>query len=106
MRAAQAVDALADFAGIADEVHGPDETRHERGAGLVVHLARRAFLDQPAAIDDQDAIRHGQGFILVMGHHDRGHPQALLELADFDPQHGPHLGIQRGQRLVEQQQVG
>ena len=75
-------------------------------AGGVVDLARRARLLDPAGVHDEDAIRHRLRLFLVVGHHDRGHVQTTLDVADLAPQPGPDLCIQRRQRLVEEQQPG
>ena len=53
-----------------------------------------------------DDIGHGHGLALVMGDQNRGDIQALLQLADFHLHGFTQLGVQRRQRLVEQQQLG
>ncbi len=90
---------------VADEVHGADEVRHERVGRLVVDFVGRSVLDQLAPIHHQDAVGHGEGLLLVVGHHHGGEPQPLLKGADFPPQPDSHPGVQGGQRLVQQEEV-
>ena len=75
-------------------------------AGLAVDLERRADLLDRAVVHDHDAVGHGERLLLVVGHHDRRHAEAPLELLDLVAQVHPHLGVERGQRLVEQQEPG
>jgi hypothetical protein len=51
-------------------------------------------------------VGHRQRFFLVVGDHDRSHPQLALQCADLAAQAFAHLGIEGGERLVEQQQAG
>ena len=55
---------------------------------------------------DADPVRHGQGFLLVVGDEQGRGAEPLLQRADLLPQLQPDLGVQRGQRLVEQQYPG
>ena len=100
------VETVTDLGGVGNEVHGPDESRHERGGRPIVDLPGGAVLDEPALVDDQNPVGHGQGLFLVVGHHDGGHPEALLELADFAAQHDAHLGVQGRKGFIQKQQVG
>jgi hypothetical protein len=56
-------------------------------------------------VHDHDAVGHGQRLFLVVGHHDRGDPQAPLQLLDLVAEVDPHLGVERGQGLVQKQEA-
>ena len=87
----------------ADQVGRADEIRDEGAVGQPVDFVRRAgLLDQPVAHHD-DAVRHRQRFFQVVGHIDRGDAEPMLQLAQFDAHVGAQLGVEIGQRLVEQQ---
>ncbi len=55
---------------------------------------------------DKDPAGHGHGLHLVVGDVDDGRPQATVELADLGPHGNPQLGVQVGERLVEQKHLG
>ena len=89
-----------------DEVHLPHEARHERRGRLRVHGDRRAHLLHGAVVHHDDAIGHGQRLFLVVRHHDRGDAEPPLQPADLEAQRLAHPRVERGQRLVEQEQGG
>ncbi len=100
--AAEDLDALAGaLAG--DAAHGADELGDEGGGRAGVQLGGGGALLQPAGPQDGDPVGHRQRLLLVVGDEQGGDPQLLLEAADLLAQRQPHLGVQRGQRLVEQQ---
>ena len=70
--------------------------------GSVVDLARRADLDQPARLDDADAVGHGHGLGLVVGDVEDGGAELLLDALQLEPEVGAELGVERGERLVHQ----
>ena len=108
--AAQAQRALADMLRVDrlgfDQVAAPDEVGHEVVAREAVDVVRIADLLDATALHDHDAVRHRQRLLLVMGHHQGGHAQVLLQLPDFGAQAHAFDRVERRQRLVEQQQVG
>ena len=73
---------------------------------MAVHLQGCANLLDHALVHHHNAVCHGERLFLIMSHHDGGHAQALVQAADFEPQIGPHPGIKRAQRFIEQQQAG
>ena len=89
-----------------DPVHDPHEFRNEGRRGPVIQLIGSRYLLQPAIVHDADPVRHGQGLFLVMRDEQRGGAQPLLQGADLLTQLQPDLGVQRGQRLVEEQDPG
>ncbi len=89
-----------------DHRRASDETGDEGAGRTAIHLFRRAdLLDAPAA-HDHDAVRHAHRLFLVMRDHDGGHAKPALQRSDFLAQMQPDDGIQRGERLIEQQQPG
>ena len=50
-----------------------------------------------------DAVGDGKRLLLVVGHVDHGDPDAPLEPADLDAQPLAHLGVEVGERLVQQE---
>jgi len=91
-----------------DEVHrrGPDEARHEPvRRGLEDLLGGPALLDDPA-LHDRDAVRQRHGLGLVVGHVHRRGLQGPLQPLQLDPHQDAELGVQVGQRLVEQEDRG
>jgi hypothetical protein len=86
-------------------VHRADELGDERGGRPGVQLGRVRDLFQPAVAHDADPVGHGQRLFLVVRDEDRRRAEPLLQGADLLPQLQPDLGVERGQRLVEQQHV-
>ena len=50
---------------------------------------------------DDDTIRHGQRFFLVVRHHHRGYPETPLQGFHFVAQMRAYLGVERRQRFIE-----
>ena len=83
----------------------PDERRHERRRREVVDLERRADLLDPALAHDHDPVGQRERLLLVVGDVDGGDPELALDRPDLLAQDDPDLGVERGQRLVEQQDL-
>ena len=83
-----------------------DEVGDERAGGLLVDLARRADLLELALVHHHHAVGHRQRLFLVVRHHDGGDADLLLQAADLAAQPHALQRVQRGQRLVQQQQAG
>jgi hypothetical protein len=87
------------------QVAGPYEVGDEGVGGVAVDVERPAdLLDAPLAHHD-DAIRHGHGLALVVGDQDGGDAEPLLEQPQLDLHRLAQLGVERGERLVQQQQL-
>ena len=54
-------------------------------------------------IDDGDAVAHAHRLDLIVGHVDRGHADALLELLDLLAGRGAQFGVEVRERLIQQQ---
>ena len=82
----------------------PDEVGDERRRRVAVDLQRRADLLDHALVHHDDAVGHRERLFLVVRHHHRRHAELALQRADLVAQVHAHDGVQRRQRLVEQQQ--
>ncbi|MNN09825.1 hypothetical protein D3C81_1227290 [compost metagenome] len=84
-------------------VHGADEVRHEGVGRRAVDLLRRAGLGDAAPVHDDDAVAQRHRLGLVVGDVDRGDMEAAQQLVDVRAQGVAQLGVERGQRFIEQQ---
>jgi hypothetical protein len=88
---------------------GRHQVRHAQEAGHVgvgrflVHLGRGADLLDAAAGHDRQPVRQGQGLLLVVGDVQEGDPDGLLERLQLHLERLAQLGVQRAERLVQQQ---
>ncbi len=88
------------------QVRRAQEGRHELGLWTLVQLGRRADLQQPADVHHADPVGQLEGLLLVVGDKDRGRAQLALDGPQRAAQVDPNLGVQRAERLVEQQHLG
>ena len=88
------------------KVERPTKSATNFSARAFVEILLRADLADLALAHHHEAVGHGQGFLLVVGHHHGGQAELALQFADFDPHVLAQLGVEIGQRLVEQQHVG
>jgi hypothetical protein len=92
--------------------HAPCRTQHaladeigdEAVGRPVIEVVGHIPLLDAALVHDADLVGHGEGFVLVVGDHDRGHALALQDLAHLDRQAFAQADIEVGERLVEQDQ--
>ena len=73
---------------------------------MLVDLVRRADLGDAAGVHHGEPRRHGHGLFLVVSDHDESEPELLLQAHHFETRALAQLAVERGQRLVEQQQLG
>ena len=80
----------------------------KRAAKVVarVQRARRAGLLDPALVQQHDLVGHAHRLGLVVGDVDDGEAQFLLQLTQFAPHVLAQLGVEVGQRLVHQADLG
>ena len=71
----------------------------------VVKLERRADLLDQAVMHDDDLVGHGHGLDLVVGDVDRGGLQPLMQLLDLGAHLHAQLGVEVGERFVEQKHL-
>ena len=99
MPSSTALDLAVEDVGLADEVG-------DEGVGRrVVEFARRAVLRDHRIVHDDDAVGDGQRLFLVVRDVDHGQPELLLDLADLLAHMAAQLGVEVGERLVEQQHL-
>ena len=79
-----------------------DEIGNEETCRMRVDLLRRSHLLHASAVHDHDAIRKAHGLVLVVSHVDRRRSQALLQSPEFAAHLHPKLGVEVGERFVEQ----
>src|SRR2546423_1072692 len=72
----------------------------------MVQLARRADLFQRSTIHQRDVIGHRERFLLIMGDEEERDPHAALQLFQLAADLFAKLRIERGERLIQQQNVG
>ena len=88
-----------------DHVHGrrADEAGDEEVGGPLVDLVGRADLLDHAAVHHRDLGGHGHGLDLVVGDVDDRGLELVVEPLDLEPHLGAELGIEVGERLVEEE---
>ncbi len=91
-----------------EEVHGrvADEARHEHVGGPVVDLGGRAHLLEHPGDHHGDAVAHGHGLDLIVGHVHHGGLEAALQVDELGTRLHPELGVKVGQGLVHQEHRG
>ena len=87
----------------AQDVDRPQEARDERGPRVLVHLARRPDLLHPSAVHQHDAVGDRQRFLLIVGDEEARHADLLVQSPKPVPEPGAHPGVERPERLVEQE---
>src|SRR5258705_809011 len=83
-----------------------NEMMHECALGLFVPLVGRPDLLHAPFGEPNHRVGELQRLLLVMGDEHRGDMDLVVELTKPAPQFLPHLGVERDERLVEQQNAG
>ena len=88
-----------------EEVHlgAADEAGDELIGRIVIQVLGGIYLLDDAVLHNNDTAGHGHSFGLVMGNVDEGCLQSLMQLGDFSTHRDAQLGVQVGQRFVEQE---
>ena len=97
------IDASGAARGRVHEVGHAQEVRDEGGRRLLVHRARRPELLDPPAVHHRHPVGHRQRLLLVVRHVDERDPDLLLQRLQLDLQLATELGVERPERLVEQE---
>ena len=90
---------------VADLGHRADERHHELVGRAVVDVLRRRGLLHAALVDDHDLLGDLQRLLLIVRDEDRRHVHLVVEAAQPGAQLLAHAGVERAERLVEQQHV-
>ena len=85
------------------QVGRAEEVGHVGVRGLLVDLARGADLHDPARVHHRQPVGHGQRLLLVVGDVEEGDADAFLQRLQLDLERAAQLGVERAERLVEQQ---
>jgi hypothetical protein len=90
------------------EIHGgrTDEASDEFRSGCVVQIIGRADLFDQTCVHDHHAIRKGHRLHLVVSDIDRGRADLLMHSLHLGAHLYAQLGIEVGQRLIEQEYFG
>ena len=72
---------------------------------MVVEIERRADLLDAAVAHHDDLVGHGHRLDLVVGDVDDRGPEPLVQLLDLDAHGDAELGVEVGQRLVEEEDL-
>ena len=86
-------------------LEAPVKLATNRSAGPIVELVGGRHLQQLAVAHDADAVAEHDGLGLVVRDIERGHAGLLDDAAQVVAQPQAQLGVEVGQRLVEQQQL-
>src|SRR5882762_465639 len=89
-----------------EEVDGPEEAVRERRRGMVVDLVGAAHLLDLSFVHQDDAVGDLQRLFLVVGDEDGGDVQVVMQPAQPPPQVLAHLGVERAERFVQEQDLG
>ena len=92
---------LRDAAG--DDVVVAHEARDERRRGPLEHFARGRRLLDPAVVHHDDEVGERHRLFLAVGDVDEGDAEPRLQLLELGAHADLEEGIERRQRLVEQQ---
>ena len=85
------------------QVHQPHEIRDHAVRRMGIDLERRAVLLQPPAAHHRHVVGERERLGLVVGDIDEGDAGAALQLLELGAHALAQLGVEIGQRLVEQQ---
>src|SRR3569833_2964713 len=89
-------------------IHGllVEEGTNEIGRRLFDQLLGRAELLDPAAVEDRHPGAERERLLMVVGDEDRGEADLVVDGAQRLAQFAPHLGVERADRLVEEEDAG
>ena len=88
-----------------EEVRTTHEAGDERVGGTIVDRGRRVDLHETPAAHDGDAVAERQRLVLVVRDQQRRDALVALQRADLVAQRDARPGVERGQRLVEQERA-
>ena len=83
-----------------------DKVRHESVFRLVVYIQRSAYLLNFALVHDNDGVRHGKSFLLIMCYIYKSDAHLLLDLLQLSLHILSQLEVKRAERFVQKQNLG
>ncbi len=89
-----------------EHVHRAHEIRDEAVARVFIKVARRIHLDQAPLVHDADAVAQRHRLLLVMGDHDEGGAEGLLDVHQLELGLLAQLLVERAEGFVQQQRLG
>ena len=89
-----------------EEVRLSEKRSRPRGCRASVGLERSGLLHGGSLAHDDHRIGHEKCFTLIVGHEHRGHSEPPQHRREVVTEFGTQLRIQRGERLVEQEEIG
>ena len=89
-----------------EQVRDAEEISDVGRRRLLVDLAGRADLLDPALVHHREAVGHREGLFLVVRDVDEGYADLLLQGLQLDLERLAELGVERAERLVQQQHRG
>ncbi len=81
------------------------KARNEGIARRRDEVRRRSELQDPTLADDADPVRERGGVLEVVGDEHGGQPERLEQLAQFGADARPRVRVERGERLVQQEDL-
>src|SRR3990170_5051683 len=90
----------------AQQVRGTDESGHEGRRRPLVHVGRSADLVDPTAVEDGQAVAHGERLLLVVRDVDERDAHFLLDLFELDLHLLAELQVESAKGLVQEQDTG
>ncbi len=91
--------------GSVDDIAFTDEIRDKGIFRFIINVYGRADLKNVPPVHDDDRIAHGQGFLLIVGHINKGNADLLLNLLELYLHFFSQLEIQSAQRFVQKQHL-
>ena len=92
--------------GTVDQVGVPDEAGELAVHGIGVDVLRRPELGDRTGADHGYLVGDRQRLVLVVGHQDSGRPRGAQDGVHIGTHRGPEVGVERRERLVEQDDLG
>src|SRR5690606_24208123 len=87
-------------------IDAAQELINERIGRMVIDRFRAAILFHPAVVHHHHPVRHLQRLLLIVGYEHAGDVDVIVQASQPAPQFGTYLGIQRTERLIQQQYLG
>ena len=86
------------------QIRVPNKLRRVGGGRPAVNFARRRHLLQFSRAQQRDPVRHHHRLFLIVGHEDERNADLALQRFQFHLHLSPQIRVQRGKRLIQQQQ--